>query len=70
MTTPWVYLEGLVRMDRGPNHDDQWMTGCLQRRWPGAYKVEKIVDYQWQSVEYAIVFDKPEDETYFRLKYQ
>ena len=67
--TPYEYLQDLTRTDRGPEHDETWMTGCLQRRWPGAYRVEKIIDYEWQYIDYKIVFDNAADETWFRLKY-
>ena len=68
--TPYEYLQDLTRTDRGPEHNEQWMTERLQRRWPGPDRVVKEIDYQWQSVEYKIVFDTPEEETWFRLKYQ
>jgi len=67
--TPWQYLDDLVRSDRGPEHDETWMTSRLQSRWPGDYHVEKDIDYQWQYIDYKIVFDRPADETLFRLKY-
>ena len=67
--TPWQHLDSLVWTDRGPEHDEQWMTARLQQYWPGPYKVEKVIDYQWQRVEYKIVFDTPNEETWFRLKY-
>ena len=68
--TPWQFLQNLLHVDRGPEHDETWMTECLQRRWPGPYKVVKEIDYQWQAIEYKIVFDSPEEETWFRLKHQ
>ena len=68
VVTPWIHLDNLVRIDRGPEHDETWMTKQLQKVWPGPYRVEKVIDYQWQSVEYKIVFDSPEDETWFRLQ--
>lgn len=58
----------LVASDRGPEHDEMWMTERLQKWWPGPYRVEKVIDYQWQSVEYKIVFNTPEEETWFRLQ--
>ena len=67
--TPWLYLDQLVQSDRGYWYDETWMTDRLQQKWPGAYRVEKVVDYQWQAVEYKIVFDTPKEETMFRLKY-
>ena len=70
MMNPWQYLDSLVWTDRGPEHDETWMTKQLQKVWPGPYRVEKAVDYQWQSVEYEIVFNTPADETWFRLQLQ
>ncbi len=67
--TPWQYLDDLVHSDRGPEHDEDWMTARLQSKWPGDYHVVKDIDYQWQYVEHKIVFDNPADETMFRLKY-
>jgi len=62
------YLKQLTMSDRGPGMDEQWMTLKLQQHWPGPYKVEKVIDYQWQSIEYKIVFNTPEEETWFRLQ--
>ena len=67
--TPYEYLNNLIASDRGPEHNEQWMTERLQRRWPGNYKVVKDIDYQWQYVEYKIVFDTPADETMARLSW-
>jgi len=67
--TPWQYLEDLVRSDRSSDMGEDWMTARLQISWPGDYHVEKTVEYQWQYIDYKIVFDNPADETLFRLKY-
>lgn len=69
MITPQRYLNDLISSDRGPEHNEVWMTDRLQQRWPGNYKVVKDIDYQWQSVEYNMVFDTPEDRTMFILKW-
>jgi hypothetical protein len=66
---PWQYLDDIIRTDRGPEHDEQWMTNRLQLRWPGNYRVERVIDYHWQSVEYVIVFDDAKEETMFILKW-
>ena len=66
---PWKHLDDLIRSDRGPEHNEQWMTEKLQRRWPGNYKVVKEIDYQWQWVNYRIEFDSPADETMARLSW-
>jgi hypothetical protein len=67
---PWqLYLDGLVSSDRGPDMNEHWMTTKMQSRWPGNYCVVKDVEYQWQYMEYKIVFDSPADETWFRLQY-
>ena len=67
--TPYEYLHDLIRTDRGPSHNEEWMTERLQARWPGNYKVERVVDYQWQWVDYKIVFDSEADETWARLQW-
>lgn len=69
MYTPWTYLEELISSDRGPEHNESWMTEKLQSKWPGNYKVVKDIDYQWQYVEYKIVFDNPSEETWARLQW-
>ena len=67
--TPWQYLDDIIRTDRGPEHDEAWMTRRLQISWPGNYHVERVIDYEWQSVEYVIVFDDAKEETMFILKH-
>lgn len=67
--TPWEYLKDLTMTDRDPEQDEEWMTERLQKRWPGNYRVEKVVEYQWQYIEYKIVFDNPVEETLFRIKW-
>ena len=66
--TPYEYLQNLAHSDRGPEHDEAWMTTKLQTRWPGNYHVEKYIDYEWQYVEYRIVFASAKDETWFNLQ--
>lgn len=67
--TPYEYLHNLVTSDRGPAHNEEWMTEKLQKRWPGNYKVVREVDYQWQWIDYKIVFDSEADETWARLQW-
>lgn len=67
--TPWQYLKNLVMMDRGPEHDEAWLTMRLQNMYPGPYRVERVIDYEWQSVEYVIVFDDAKEETMFSLRW-
>jgi hypothetical protein len=67
--TPWEYLKVLTMTDRDPAQDEEWMTERLQRKWPGNYRVEKLISYEWQYVEYRIVFDNPAEETLFRIKW-
>ena len=67
--SPYEYLNNLIASDRGPEHNEEWMTERLQRRWPGNYKVVKDIDYQWQYVEYKIVFENAADETWARLSW-
>lgn len=70
MTTPWKkYLESLLQLDRGVEHGEAWMTERLQQRWPGPYRVVKVANWGWNSFDYQIVFDSPEDETMFTLRY-
>ena len=66
MKTPWQFLLEIQTWDRAPGDDEEWMTARLQNRWPGPYHVEKVIDYEWQSVDYEIVFDTPRDEVKFR----
>lgn len=70
MTTPWKkHLEYLIQSDRGWEHDEVWMTARLQSRWPGPYRVVKVSNWGWHSFDYQIVFDTPQDETMFNLRY-
>lgn len=65
--TPWQYLDDLVRSDRGPEHNEVWMTERLQRRWPGNYQV-KYTSMNY-TAPYYIAFDSKEDELWFALRY-
>lgn len=66
MKTPWQFLLEIQTWDRAPGDDEEWMTERLQKRWPGPYRVEKVINYEWQSVEYEIVFNTSRDEIKFR----
>lgn len=65
--TPWTYLYDLAHSDRGPEHNEEWMTARLQQKWPGNYWVATRPEPEgWNT--YHIVFDTPSDETLFILK--
>ena len=66
--TPWEYLYDLSHSDRGPEHDERWMTERLQSRWPGPYRVEPRKEPEgWTN--YHIVFDTPQEEMLFKMKW-
>ena len=66
--TPWEFLDSVVMMDRGPEHNEAWMLQHLKLHWPGNYYVEKYT-YQDTFVRYRLTFADPKEETMFRLKY-
>ena len=66
---PWSYLEDLAHSDRSPGYNEVWMTVRLQEKWPGNYHVQKILCKEDGWYNYYIVFDSPQDETWFRLQY-
>lgn len=66
--TPWQYLDDMSRWDRGPDEGEVWMSDKLKARWPGNYHVEAIL-CEDSCYNYYIIFDSPQDETWFRLQY-
>ena len=69
--SPWTYLEEMVHYDRGPEHNEQWMTEKLQEQFPGPYKVEaqSVFKHYGVAIKYAIVFDDPKEEMLARIKW-
>ena len=64
--TPWEYLDSLVCSDRGPEHNETWMTERLQKQYPGNYTVKKIEGF---ITTYNLVFESPADELMFKLRW-
>lgn len=64
--TPWEYLDNLVSMDRGPEHNSLWMEKRMKEQWSGNYTIET---YTYAGYCYRIAFKDPKEETMFRLKY-
>lgn len=69
--TPWTYLEELVHSDRAPEHNEQWMTEKLRKKFPGNYRVEKyaVPTNGAPYTDYHMVFENPAEETMFRIKW-
>lgn len=69
--TPWQRLEDWERADKTRAQSTvKYINAVMQERYPGRYRiVKRLTPVKGWEPYHAIVFDDPQEETFFRLKY-